>query len=231
MKEIIISGLTVEIEKKKIKNVYLRILPPEGRIHISAPLRMSEAEIKKFVLSKVDWIIEQQSKVVARSEKNQISYDNGDLIPIWGNRVPLIVHEDSTRSKVTYDGENIHIFIKKGSADSRAYREAMLNEWYRMELKDELPRVIEKCEKVIGVKSSDFTIRDMKTRWGTCNVRTGRICFNLQLAKKPYRCLVYVVIHELVHLLERSHNHVFKRYMDQFLPEWRMIKKELNDQV
>lgn len=229
------------MEKKRIKNMYLRILPPEGKIHISAPVRMSEAEIKKFVVIKQDWIKEHQSKIILRNEEKQINYVTGDLIPIWGRNYSLIVEENSLRNKVLLSGEYIRLSIKienTGSSSiqkdsiecSSKQREAVLNTWYRKELADKLPLLIEKWESVIGVKSSCFTIRDMKTRWGTCNVRTKKICFNLQLAKKPPQCLEYVVVHELVHLLERSHNYIFKGYMDQFLPGWRNIKKELNEQ-
>jgi Predicted metal-dependent hydrolase len=231
MKQLIINGMTIEVEKKRIKNMYLRILPPDGKIHISAPVRMSEVEIKKFVLSKQDWIKEHQSQMILRNEKKQINYVTGDWIPVWGRNYSLIVEENSLVNKVLISGENINLFLKKMSTGSSSdRREAVLNTWYRNELTDKLPELISKWESTIGVKSSGFTIRDMKTRWGTCNVRTKKICFNLQLAKKPLQCLEYVVVHELVHLLERSHNAVFKGYMTRFLPEWKNIKKELNEQ-
>jgi len=230
MKEIIINGLLIELEKKRIKNLYLKILPPEGRIHISAPVRMSEGEIRSFVLSKQEWITEQQEKVIQRNAHITIDYVTGDKISVWGVYYPLVVFEKCARNAVAFDGTKIFLSVKKNIDDTPQLREATLNEWYRKELMYKLPVLIRKWETIIGVQSLDFTIRDMKTRWGTCNIRTHRICFNLQLAKKPPKCLEYVVVHELVHLLEKSHNHVFKGYMDQFLPGWRMIKKELNGQ-
>lgn len=230
MKQILINGLLIDLEKKRIKNLYLRILPPEGKIRISAPIRMSDAQIKQFVLSKKDWILLQQEKVQLSNVHRKIDFLTGDQIMLWGKHYPLVVKEITQRSMVHFDGDIVELSVKKDvNHNSPQHRESILNEWYRKELKDKLPAMIQKWESVIGVVSSDFTIRDMKTRWGTCNVRTKRICFNLQLVKKSPRCVEYVVVHELVHLLERSHNHVFKTYMDHYLPDWRMIKKDLNN--
>ena len=226
MKYLDINGISIELEKKRIKNMYLRILPPDGRVHVSAPLRMSDAEIKRFVLSKLDWIMIQQIKVQNRNTNQEHSYITGEKLDVWGSKMTLIVREDSTRNTVKLSEDSVILETKKGS--SVIQREKLVKEWYRNSLIQEIPSLLLKWEERIGVKSTGFNIRDMKTRWGTCNIRTKNICLNLQLAKKPPICLEYVVVHELVHLLERSHNAVFKAYMDKFLPQWRMIKKRLN---
>ncbi len=176
MNHYVIDGIAVEIVRKNIKNMYLRVLPPEGRVVISAPIRMSEKTIRKFIESKYDWIQKQQKKILKRQEENMEIIDS-----------------------------------KK--------RETLI---------DDISKLITQWENIIGVKASAFTIRDMKTRWGSCNIRTHKLCFNLQLAKKSPECVEYVVVHELVHILEGSHNKVFKGYMDRFLPNWRQLKKELN---
>lgn len=229
MKEIVINQLKVSIERKKIKNLYLRILPPEGSIQISAPLRMSEEEIKRFVISKTDWIKMQQEKLQQRHTHQVMNYQTGEEIYIWGQHLILSIIEIVGRPKIQVDGNQLKLYVKKDSTLEQ--RKHLINSWYKDELRDVIPSLIEKWEPVIGVKSKAYSIRDMKTRWGTCNIRTKNICLSLQLAKKPPRCLEYVVVHELVHLLESSHNHVFKAYMDHYLPQWREIKKELNGAV
>lgn len=226
MKQFIIGDITIELEKKRIKNMYLRVLPPDGRVNISAPVMMKEEEIKGFVLSKMDWIKKQQRKLESSQSFHKISYQTGDKIYYKGRILTLIVTEKVGRPGVTEHDNLIEMNIKENSSPEQ--RKRLLDCWYKEELFRDVVPLLEGWEKTIGVKTHGFTIRDMKTRWGTCNIRTKKVCFNLRLAQKPPECLEYVVVHELVHLLEKSHNHVFKNYLDRFLPQWRSIKKELN---
>jgi predicted metal-dependent hydrolase len=227
MKIIEINGLEVELQRKKIKNMYLRVLPPNGRILITAPLRMSEGEIKSFALSKMDWILTQYHKVRQREENHEIAYESGDRILLWGQEYILSVIEAVGRPHLYLENSTLKLYIRRES--TKEQRKQVIDAWYRELLAAKIPPIMAKWESIIGVTSSGFSIRDMKTRWGTCNIRTKKICFNLRLVKKMPKCLEYVVVHELVHLLEKSHNHVFKGYMDHFLPEWRRIRKELNE--
>ena len=226
MKIIMINNIPIELERKRIKNMYLRILPPDGRIHISAPMKMSEDEIRRFILSKEEWIRKHQLQIEKRHSNDNLEYITGEQLSIWGEPYRLVLKEGSSRNSVKVVGEEVILSCKAGSDTKQ--REHMMKQWYRKALEQEIPFLLARWEKNIGVKSYSWNIRDMKTRWGTCNIRTKNICLNLQLAKKPPSCLEYVVVHELVHLLERSHNHRFKAYMDLFLPNWRMIKRELN---
>jgi predicted metal-dependent hydrolase len=157
----------------------------------------------------------------------ELTYATGEEIFVWGRKLTLIVNEVSVCNSIQIDSDKLILSIKKGSTIEQ--RQKFLSEWYRKALQQEIPDLIAKWEQIIEVKSSGFTIRDMKTRWGTCNIRSKNICLNLQLAKKPPKCLEYVIVHELVHLLEKSHNSIFKGYMDKYLPQWRAIKKELNN--
>lgn len=226
MKQIIIDGISIELEKKKIKNMYLRILPPDGRAHISAPLRMKEEEIRAFVLSRMDWVREQQTRMRQRHTQTNIQYKSGERVLVWGKAYTLNLKENSSNNQIELN-ENIVLSVK-GSNRSADELKKLLDHWYRVQLEKEALPLIERWERIIGVKTDGLRIRDMKTRWGTCNIRSKIICLNLQLAKKPLHCLEYVVVHELVHLLEGSHNKIFKGYMDHFLPQWRQTKKELN---
>jgi len=226
MKQMIVNNILIELEKKKIKNMYLRILPPDGKVRISAPIRMSEEEIRRFAFSKLEWMIKQQEKMQQRHQNKDIRYETGEKIPIWGSWYELIVKEGSSRNKVLLEGSSVILYTRVGSTTEQ--REKIMATWYKGILQGKIPYLISKWENVIGVKSNSWSIRNMKTRWGTCNIRTRGICLNLQLAKKSPECLEYVVVHELTHLLEASHNDIFKKYLDHFLPQWRMIKKELN---
>lgn len=229
MKQITIDNLPITLERKRIKNMYLRILPPDGRVSISAPLKMSEEEIKRFVLSKKAWIKQQQEKLEHRHTHQEQMYETGEEIYIWGRRYSLIIKETSGRSKLEVIEDEVILTTKPES--TREQKAKLMNSWYKRALEQEIPFLLTRWEKNIGVKASTWSIRDMKTRWGTCHVQKKAICLNLQLAKKPPECLEYVVVHELVHLLEKSHNQVFKSYMDRYLPNWRKRKKELNGEV
>jgi predicted metal-dependent hydrolase len=226
MKRIWINDIPVELEKKHIKNMYLRILPPDGRVTISAPMKMREDEIYHFINRKLSWIILQRTKMQQSHIQQEQLFITGERLAIWGNRYTLVVKDTITRNHLEVVGDEILLYMKSDS--TREQREKMIYTWYKKVLEAEIPFLLARWERSIGVSSSGYRIRDMKTRWGTCNTRTKMICLNLQLAKKPPECLEYVVVHELVHLLERSHNHIFKGYMDRFLPEWRRIKRELN---
>lgn len=232
-RHISIQGIEVEIEKKKIKNMYLRILPPEGRVYITAPIRMPEHTIREFVESKKDWIKLQQEKQQIRIEKekqrNEQEYKTGESVLLWGKVITLEVQYKAEHNTVERYGEQLLLKVRETKELSTSnQREKILKNWLRNTLSQELPNLFHKWETIIGVKANDWYIRDMKTRWGTCNVRTKRICINLRLINKDPDCLEYVVVHELVHLLEKSHNHIFKAYMDQFYPLWKEVKARLN---
>ncbi len=227
-----INGLTFELERKRIKNLYLKVLPPEGRLHVSVPARMPKGAVIDFLLSKQDWIRKQQEKLRYRLEAAPVQnpeYLNGEEVFLWGSSFPLEVRYHQRKNEAYYTGTGILLHVKKGEGESLPKeRYGILKQLFRKELEATLPDLFSKWEEMIGVKAKEWNLRDMTSRWGSCNVRQKRICLNLKLAGKEPECLEYVVVHELVHLLESSHNHIFKSYMDQFLPEWRNLKAKLN---
>ena len=228
MKQITTGYIRIELERKPIKNMYLRVTETPDRVRVSAPVYMSEQEICRFVASKQDWILKQQERLVKR-KNNIINYEEDDMVSIWGRYYRLVICRAVRHDGIQIIGDEVRLFCKADS--SKEQRKNILDRWYREVLAGEIPSLFARWETKIGVKAHSWNIRDMKTRWGSCNIRTKIICLNLQLAKKPPKCLEYVVVHELVHLLEGSHNHVFKTYMDHFLPQWRCLKKELNGMV
>ena len=229
MKEIIISNLNIEVEKKSIKNMYIKVLPPDGKVVITVPKTVNDDIIRMFVISKINWIKNQKEKFENQSRQTKRQYITGESYYLWGRRYRLDVQYVKSRNNIILVGEKIILEIKKESTIEQ--RAKVLNEWYRQQLKEKIPIVLKKCENIVGIKASDCRIKNMKTKWGTCNIEKGRIWINLQLVKKIPRCLEYVIIHELVHLLERHHNERFYRFMDLYYPDWRVTKDVLNQQM
>lgn len=215
-----LQGLEIEIIKKKVKNLNLRVYP-DGRIRLSAPLKLPDHEIHSFLLSKIQWIKKQKARFPKKLE-----YVSGETHYFMGNKYKLDVIPTADSPRVEINQEHIALYAKPESDN-----EQILYEFYHSELKKQIPLFIKKWESSIGKRVSGFKIRRMKTRWGSCNINKKRISLNLELAKRPQHCLDYVVLHEMVHLIEKSHNKNFKSMMTLFLPEWRIYKKELKNIV
>jgi predicted metal-dependent hydrolase len=226
MKETMINQIPVIIERKNIKNMYLRILEQDGKIKITAPMRVKEQEIFRFIYSKLAWI-EKHREQQMQCRQQSLRYETGEELFLWGRKYRLVNVEAIQKERIELTSDEVILYSKPGSTIER--RKQILDRWYKALLEQEIPGFIAKWESKLGVKAGSWKIRNMKTRWGSCNIRTKGICLNLQLAKKPLSCLEYVVVHELVHLLEASHNQVFQDYMSKYLPDWRMIKKVLNE--
>jgi len=221
-----LNNLDIEVVQKKIKNVHLSVYPPHGRVRVSAPESMALDTIRVFVISKLTWIKKQQQKLNAQAREAPREFVTRESHYFNGKRYLLNVIEDKGAARVELKHSTIELYARPGA--SREKKSTILDGWYRQQLKQTLPPLIEKWEKKMGVKMNEFGIKKMKTRWGTCNTKARRIWLNLELAKKPAECLEYVVVHEMVHLLERSHNNRFVALMDQFMPKWRSHKDELN---
>lgn len=226
MKEILLDGISVSVIKKPIKNMYIRVLPPDGAVKISAPRAVSDEDVRRFAESKIEWIKKQRESFAHMPGEGEREYVTGEYCELWGHRYRLKVQESDYGNRVSLSGEELVLRIKGENDAGR--REKVLNEWYRRQMRQAVPALLKKCEGVVGVCAKEWHIKNMRTRWGTCNVREKRIWLNLQLAKKPPECLEYVIVHELVHLLERNHNKRFYGYMDQFYPGWREVRRRLN---
>jgi len=221
-----LAGLTIDVLQKDIKNVHLSVYPPEGKVKVSAPHSMSQDTLRVFVLSKLDWIRKQQRKLQAQSREAPREFLNRESHYFQGKRYLLNIIEHKQAARVELSHQTITLFVRPDCTMEK--RQSVLNEWYRQQLKSQLPELIAKYEPLMGVKVNEFGIKKMKTKWGTCNPIAKRIWLNLELAKKPPELLEYVVVHEMVHLLERSHNKRFVALMTQFMPKWKFYKDELN---
>lgn len=222
-----VAGIDIEIIKKNIKNMHLAVLPPDGQVRISAPVGISNEAIRLFAVSKIGWIRSQIEKFQNQPRQSEREYVSGESHYFWGKRYRMEVRYTHGNSKVELQGNKMLFTVHPESTASQ--RQNTLNEWYRRQLKAKLPLFFEKWEKIIGIHANEVKVKNMLTKWGTCNTEGKRIWINLQLAKKPVECLEYVVVHELVHLLEKSHNKQFIAYMDTYLPDWRVRKELLNN--
>lgn len=226
-KTIKIQGVTVEIVRKNIKNLHVAVYPPDGKVRVSAPLRLSDDDVRLAVISRLDWIRRQRAGFQAQERQSAREMISGESHFVEGRRYRLDVIEHNGPPAV-YLRNNRILELRVRPGTKRDKREEILHSWYRMRLKEKIPALIAKWEPVIGVTVSEWGVKKMKTRWGTCTTEARRIWINLELAKKSPRCLEYIVVHEMVHLLERHHNDRFLALMDKFLPNWRLIREELN---
>jgi len=226
MLKIKLGNISIEVEKKNIKNIYLSIYPPLGKVKISAPQRMDLNTIRIFAISKLSWIKKQQEIFKNQAREAPREYLTRESHYFKGKRYLLKIVEREAKPKVILRHNEIELHLRANTTSKK--RQQILDEWYRAELKKIVPKLLEKWEPKMGVKCHEFGIKKMRTRWGTCNIDAKRIWLNLELAKKPPQCLEYVVVHELVHLLERKHNNRFIAFMDEFMPQWRFYKEQLN---
>ncbi len=228
MTKLTVNGIEIRIIKKNIKSIRLSVHPPDGWVRLAVPKGMKEEFIKDFVNSKLDWIEKQQLKLQGKINLSPGEYVSGESHYFQGKKYLLNVAISPKPNRVEIrDNKYIDLFV---SADStREQREKVMIEWYRQHLKAQIPGLISRWEPIMGVSVSEWGVKRMKTRWGTCNPVAKRIWINLELAKTHPRCLEYIVVHEMTHLLERNHNKRFKSYMDKFLPNWPSIKDELNN--
>lgn len=218
----------LELTRKRVKYLRIRVCPPDGQIKISAPYRMPLVTIENFVREKQGWIDKQQAKIRARKPKPAKTYEEGEVHYLWGNPYVLRIVETNAPASVQLRSETMELAIRPDS--SKEKREAALDAWYREQLKLKIPEFIQKYEPRMGVQVKEFNVKKMKTRWGSCNPRAQRIWLSLELTQKPVECLEYVVVHEMVHLLEASHNKRFWGLVEEFLPGWTTAKYSLNSE-
>jgi predicted metal-dependent hydrolase len=217
----------VEIVRKDIKNFHLAVYPPKGRVRVAAPLRLNDEAVRLAVISRLSWIRKQQERFQQQDRQSAREMETGESHYYKGHRYRLDVIEHHGRPRVALSNNSrMELRIRPGT--DRDEREAMLHRWYRRRLRELLPSFVAKWEPQVGVNVAETRIKKMKTRWGTSNAEARRIWLNLELAKKPLSCLEYILLHEMVHFLERHHSERFRELMDKLMPQWRLHRAELN---
>ncbi|NOK58802.1 MAG: M48 family metallopeptidase [Chloroflexi bacterium AL-W] len=222
-----VRGISIEVVRKNIKNLHLGVYPPNGRVRVAVPQRLDDDAVRLAVISHLKWIRTQQDRFEKQERQSQREMLTGESHYVEGRRYRLnIIEYDGPNRICLPNNRTLELRIRPGT--DRDKREALLYRWYRQRLRAQIPPLITKWETKIGVTVVDWGIRKMKTRWGTCNINDRRIWLNLELAKKPAACLEYILVHEMVHLLERHHNERFQQLMSHFMPHWRLHREELN---
>jgi len=225
-----VAGIQVELIQKDIKNLHLAVYPPDGRVRLAAPLDVNVRTLELYVASKIPWIRRQQRKFASMDRPSPRQYLHRESHYYLGRRYLLRVHETEhpygATKVVCRTKTYIDLYVKAGASTEQ--KAALLKAWYRTQLKSILAELVPKWEAILGVKAREVKVHTMKTKWGSCNTDSGKILFNIELAKKPIECIEYVVVHELLHLIERKHNDLFKAYLDKYVPNWVQVKAMLN---
>lgn len=226
VQQIELGELTVDVILKDIKNIHLSVYPPDGRVRISAPLSMDLETIRVYAISRLGWIKKQQVKLHEQERETPREYLERESHYVWGKRYLLEIIEKDTSPSVELKHSHILLVVRPGSDEKK--RQAVIDEWYRKQIKEAGEPLIVKWEPLMGVNVNRFFVQRMKTRWGSCNPEAGNIRLNTELAKKPRECLEYILVHEMAHLIEPSHNPRFVALMDRFMPQWKMVREDLN---
>ena len=225
--EIRVSGVSVQIVRKAIKNLHLGVYPPNGRVRVAAPLALSDDAVRLAVVSRLGWIKRQKAKFSEQERQSVREFVSGESHYYQGKRYRLrVIYGPGPTGVFPKNKTTLTLYVPEGS--DAAQRGRVVSAWYRSGLKKQIPALIHKWETIIGVKVANWGVKRMKTKWGACSFEARRIWLNLELAKKPVQCLEYIIVHEMVHLLERHHNDRFTALMDKFMPQWRLYRSELN---
>jgi len=224
--QINLGGIAVDVLLKDIKNVHLSVHPPMGRVRISAPKRMSIDTIRVFAISKLDWIKQQQMKLREQERETPRDYVDGESHYVWGKRYLLMLCESDEPPSIKLEHSRMNLRVRPRTDEDK--RKVLVEEWYREQLKEAVPPLFARWQPLLGLRVERFFVQRMKTKWGSCNHKTRTIWLNTELAKKPVECLAYIVLHEMVHLREPTHNARFTRLLDRFMPQWRQHRDTLN---
>lgn len=221
-----LGDIAVDVVRKEIKNVHLSVHPPTGRVRIAAPSRMSLDTIRVFAISKVGWIRQQQKKLQQQERESPREYLDRESHYVWGRRYLLKIIESDQTPSVELSHTQMILGTRPGWNPGK--KQALLETWYREQVKAAVSPLITKWERLMRVKVQRLFVQRMKTKWGSCNPRARSMRLNTDLAKKPRPCLEYIVVHEMIHLLERTHNQHFIGLMHQFMPKWQTYREMLN---
>ena len=220
-----LSSVLFEVEYRKVKVLRLTVYPPDGRVKITAPSGATADAIKKFAASKIGWIEKHRERFQSHSKQNKLM-QNQSTVYVWGEAYELELIERTGNSKVVIEGKSLKLYARPGS--SKLKRQEILDRWYRRILNQAAPDIIKKWEKLIGVEVKKLYLRKMKTHWGSCNYEKQTLRLNSELAKRNPVCLEYVVVHEMLHIIEKGHNRKFYLLLGKYMPDWKNIRKKLN---
>ena len=228
----IIAGIDIDLIKKDIKNLHLAVYPPDGRVRLAVPEGINESTLEMYVISKLSWIRRQQRFFIRQNRQSPREYVNRESHYLFGRKYLLRIHEvSSIRKPIIELKSKNHIDMTVPTNATIEKRQKAMDTWYREQLRGILDELVPKWESVLKVKANSVKVYAMRTKWGSCNTDNKNIMFNVELAKKPVKCIEYVIVHELAHLLDKKHGDVFHAIMNRHLPNWRQLRDELNEIV
>jgi hypothetical protein len=228
MTELIELGdMTIHVTRKAIKNVHLAVHPPDGKVTLTAPKETRLEVARAYAISKLGWIRQQQEQLRSQARETPRAYVERESHYLWGRRYLLTVIEQETKPHVSMDHKRITLSIRPGS--DQAKRAEVIQEWHRSLLHEFIPPLIKKWEPKLGVQVTAYFLQRMKTKWGSCNHKARHIRLNTELVKKPKDLVEYVLVHEMVHLLEPTHSDRFVSILDEQYASWREARAELNE--
>jgi len=222
-----VEGIAAELVRKRVKRLNITVYPPDGRVMVSAPHRMAMGDICRAIAKRADWIRKHQQAFAGKPRFVAPRFETGESHYFLGQPYTLAVTRQDGRPAIAMRENVLAVNMREGEGSNSC--ESLLYAWYRQQMKELVPGLLGTWEQVVGVRAGDWGIRRMRTKWGTCNIKTGKIWLNLELIKRPVHCLEYVIVHELVHLLEPSHNKRFAGFMDRFMPRWQKVRHELRE--
>ncbi len=230
-REIVVSGITIQLTQKRIRNITIRVTMPDSQVKVSAPLYCNLAVINQFILQKLEWIKKNQNHIQSLREQGKLliapKFISGEEHYFFGQKLLFELIPNSAKNRVEITSNMMQLYVKNIS--NLKQRQKLVDDFYRREIKKIIPQLIAKYEEKMAIKLSDFGVKKMKTRWGTCNIKSRFIWLNLELAKRPQQFLESVIVHEMVHLFERKHNKNFYNLMDKFMPDWREIDRQFRN--
>ncbi len=224
--EIQILDFTVTLVKKDIKNMHLSVYP-DGKIRVSAPKDLSDEAIRLYVIGKIRWIKKHQQNFANQQRETPREYITGESHYFEGRRYLINVIEQYGKHEIKIRNKK-YLDLYVNPKTTKEGKERVFKQWYKEHLRDIISELLEKWKRILDIHPQCWEIKQMQTKWGSCKVHSKKIIFNLELAKKPRHCIEYVVLHELIHLIERHHNNNFKAYLDRYMPNWQAIKHELD---
>ncbi|WP_234531684.1 M48 family metallopeptidase [Streptomyces shenzhenensis] len=222
-----IRGIDVDVIYKNIKNLHIGVYPPLGRVRVAAPHQLDDEQVRLAVIQRLSWIKGQREQLLSAARQSTREMVTGESHYVWGVRRRMKVVERPGQAHLELDGERLLLYVPAGTTAER--RRQLLDRWYREQLRHAIPALITKWEPILDVSVPRWSIKRMKTKWGSCNRETGHIWFNVELAKKPPACLEYIVVHEMAHYLERHHDDRFTKLMERLMPNWRSLRDQLNN--
>ncbi len=229
MERITIGNIPIDVVRKDIKNIHLAVYPPTGRVRIAAPFRINDDAVRLFAISKIIWIKKHKRKFIGQERLTLREYKDRESHYFLGKRYLLKVIELPSVPKVVLKHSIIELYVR--DTTNLQNKRDIIETWYRNRLKEIVPGYISKWSKNMNVEVAEYGIKKMKRKWGSCNNKARRIWLNLELAKKPLHCIEYIVVHEMIHILERHHNERFYSLMNQYLPQWKQYRRELNESI